>query len=628
MSLKFVNDDTTTAIRHINDNTCNSDIEASSSSDIDIDRHSNNPVTDSDDNFDSDDEELLCNLIPLSSNVPLKKSKKVKNSCSSSNKVQYQWDSINAETNDLQDGTVYADDDVPALNGDKVQCDTPLNYFKMFFDDRMIEHICTQTNLYSVQCNISKGAIGVNINELERYLGILLTMSVVSAPYYRFYWEIKTRYEPIASTMSRDRFDCIKQYLHFNDNTTDKKRDDETRDRLFKVRPLFEMLRQNCISQEPEEHNSIDEQMIPFKGRSFLRRYMPKKPHKWGFKIFSRNGLSGTLYDFDLDGAPDPNKVEIIDKIGYCGADIVLSLCYHLPKYKNFKLYFDNYFTYLELLIRLRKEGFWAVGTLRQDRMRGCKLKSEKELKKLGRGSYDGAIDTDLGIVIVRWFDNKAVQLASNYVSIDPADEVQRWSKSVASLISVTRPHIVKVYNSAMGGVDLFDMFQALYRLDHKSRKWYIRIFYWIIASSVVNAWLRYRKDFNAIKLSKGNQSFLKKEKQMSLVEFTLNVAASLMKNAKPIKKRTPGRPSTSSSVVEQEPSTSKRPRKAPDLIGTPEDIRFDNYKHWPTHREDRPRCFVCREKTRWGCSKCEKGLCLTKERNCFVIFHDISYNP
>ena len=112
-------------------------------------------------------------------------------------------------------------------------------------------------------------------------------MSVISAPYYPFYWELETRYELIASAMSRDRFESLKRFLQFNDNTKDKKRDDETMDRLFKIRPLLEMLRQNCLSQKPEEHNSIDEQMIPFKGRSFLRRYMPQKPKKWGFKIFS-----------------------------------------------------------------------------------------------------------------------------------------------------------------------------------------------------------------------------------------------------------------------------------------------------------------------------------------------------
>ena len=53
--------------------------------------------------------------------------------------------------------------------------------------------------------------------------------------------------------------------------------------------------------------------------------------------------------------------------------------------------------------------GFWAVGTMRQDRIRGCKLKSEKELKKEGRGSYDVSVDLNSGIVIMRWFDNKTV---------------------------------------------------------------------------------------------------------------------------------------------------------------------------------------------------------------------------
>ena len=78
--------------------------------------------------------------------------------------------------------------------------------------------------------------------------------------------------------MSRDHFETIKRFLHFNENPKDKKRDDKTRDGLFKIRPFFEKLRQNCLAVDPEEHNSIDEQIIPYKGRSFLRRYMPKKP--------------------------------------------------------------------------------------------------------------------------------------------------------------------------------------------------------------------------------------------------------------------------------------------------------------------------------------------------------------
>ena len=90
--------------------------------------------------------------------------------------------------------------------------------------------------------------------------------------------------------------------------------------------------------------------------------------------------------------------------------------------------------------------------------------------------------------------------MISNYTGIEPIHEVERWSKSAGKMITVSRPKIVKVYNSAKGSVDLFNMFQALYRLDQKSRRRYMQIFYWILASSVVNAWLWYRKDFDSMK--------------------------------------------------------------------------------------------------------------------------------
>jgi len=40
--------------------------------------------------------------------------------------------------------------------------------------------------------------------------------------------------------------------------------------------------------------------MIPFKGRSSLKQYIKNKPHKWGIKVFSRAGISGIVYDFEI----------------------------------------------------------------------------------------------------------------------------------------------------------------------------------------------------------------------------------------------------------------------------------------------------------------------------------------
>ena len=58
--------------------------------------------------------------------------------------------------------------------------------------------------------------------------------------------------------------------------------------------------------------------------------------------------------------------------------------------------------------------------------MRGCKLESEKTTKKKGRGSTDFKLVSDENIIIVRWFDNKPVNLISSYVAVEPIDSVRR----------------------------------------------------------------------------------------------------------------------------------------------------------------------------------------------------------
>ena len=67
-------------------------------------------------------------------------------------------------------------------------------------------------------------------------------------------------------------------------------------------------------------------------------------------------------------------------KTGYCGGDIVMRLIDNLPKQKGYKLVFDNYFNFIQLLTKLKEQEIWAIGTFRADRMRQCKLKTEKEL--------------------------------------------------------------------------------------------------------------------------------------------------------------------------------------------------------------------------------------------------------
>ena len=496
------------------------------------------------------------------------------------------------------------------LHVDSRGLENPIDFFKAFFDDDMTQLIADQTNLYSVQCDLVKGSIGTTKSEIERLLSVFLKMCIVQMPRYPMYWEAATRYTPIADLISRDQFKKLKSFLHFSDNSTAPGKNDEAYDKLYKVRPLLQMLRKNCLAAPPEAHNAVDEQIIPFKGKSSLRRYLPKKPKKWGFKIFSRNGQSGFCYDFEVGGAPDPHErenISQIDSIGKSSGDVVLRMCSNLPKKQNYKVYFENYFTFPELLTKLKKWGMCAIGTIRQDRLRDCRkvLKSEAELKEEGRGSFCGAVDLNTGTTIVRWYDKKLVQLASNYSFTHPTDVVQRFSKQDNKYIDVPRPQIVILYNGGMGGVDLIDMFQALYRLHHKSRKGYMRFFFWVLATSVINGWCLYRRVCR-------QEGIIK---QFDLLKFTSAVSQSLAES--PTQRKGRGRPST-----ERSPGVDKRPRRAPDVVPPQADVRTDDVAHWPVHRADRPRCFHCGGKTRIGCEKCKKGLCLTEKRNCFKDFH------
>ena len=276
---------------------------------------------------------------------------------------------------------------------------------------------------------------------------------------------------------------------------------------------------------EPEERMSIDEQMIPYKGKCplrQLRQYLPKKPKKWGFKVFARSGVSGITYDFHFYDGKGP---QVTNSCGFQPGDFVLKLCETLPDNANFKVYFDNYFTFMELQLMLKRRGIFSVGTIRSNRLRSCPLKAEKELKKQGRGAFHSSVDANSGLAVVCWFDSGDVQLTSTHSATEPVAAVQRWDKKSRSYISVTCPAIVGEYNQFMGGVDLFDMLMSLYRIDHRSKKWYRRIFYWSIHLGIVNGWLIYRRHCD-MKATPAKE-------QLSLIQFTAAVSESLISEKK-----------------------------------------------------------------------------------------------
>ena len=114
---------------------------------------------------------------------------------------------------------------------------------------------------------------------------------------------------------------------------------------------------------------------------------MTKKPVKWGYKLWCRAGISGYVYEFEiLGGKGTKGTSENIQSQYIFGEseNVVMRLVNNLQP-REHKVFFDNVFTSAELMLQLKDQAMFAVGTFPQDRSRGCKLPTEKEMKHLGR---------------------------------------------------------------------------------------------------------------------------------------------------------------------------------------------------------------------------------------------------
>ena len=54
----------------------------------------------------------------------------------------------------------------------------------------------------------------------------------------------------------------------------------------YKIRSIINMFIQKSYSLRKDENLSIDEMMVPFKGRTSLRKYMPKNLQNRVYKYF------------------------------------------------------------------------------------------------------------------------------------------------------------------------------------------------------------------------------------------------------------------------------------------------------------------------------------------------------
>ena len=223
-----------------------------------------------------------------------------------------------------------------------------------------------------------------------------------------------------------------------------------------------------------------------------------------------------------------------------------------------------------------------------------CPLMDKKTMKKTTeRGYLECYKEEERNILMVRWHDNNAVTVCSNFEGVNPKAIVRRWSQAKKEYIYVEQPSMIENYNVYMGGTDQMDQQVSTYRPTIKNKKWYFPIFVFMIEVSCYNAWIVMKK-------------LDQQDKTIAYVDFIRVICTTYLTKYKT--ERQIGR------KVNSIYGTSAVANRVTDSV------RFDGLHHYIGMMEKKSRCALCLKTVKTYCIKCDVKL----HMNCFAPFHGV----
>lgn len=376
------------------------------------------------------------------------------------------------------------------------------NAFFKIFTKEIIEYITEESNKYAVfilesiqnKSHPNKKLKHFRIEEItseemSTFLGLIMLMGVIKLPSLKDYWSE----DPFIATipfrlyMTRDRFLYILRFLH----VCDPRKPDENNDPVYKIRLFSNTIKNNFQKHaELNKQLTVDEIIIPSKGRCKFRQHIKSKRHRFGMKVWALCD-SITSYIFNFDFYTGKN-----DKMGSknLSEKVVLNLLKDL-KSTSYSLYMDAYFTSVPLFDKLNDMGYGVTGVLKHNR----KFLPSGINKKMNKNDiisfYCG------NMLCFSWIDNKPVYILTNNhtnefftVSKSFKSDINNYNNNYNNYTKIqNKPQAILKYNQYAHGVDRADQLMAYYKYNHKTVKVWKRIFFFLLEASIINSFVLYK---------------------------------------------------------------------------------------------------------------------------------------
>ena len=197
----------------------------------------------------------------------------------------------------------------------------------------------------------SGGTLDLTHNELLAFIGVFIAMGIIQLPAMSDYWSTSpiTQVPWFSTIFIHKRFFLILANLDLVDSNA-------AIDEGNKLCNLMKTCNRSFI------HSFIDERMIGTRSRISFIQYMPKKPKKFGTKLWVLcEAMTGYVLKFEVYTGKSNEAV-----VNTLAHRVVFGL---LENYldRNHHLYIDNFYTSLKLIEDLEKRNMFTCDTIRKD---------------------------------------------------------------------------------------------------------------------------------------------------------------------------------------------------------------------------------------------------------------------
>lgn len=354
---------------------------------------------------------------------------------------------------------------------------TPLETFKYFINDSMVDIIVENTNIYinSISNNFerSRDALPTNKTEIYAFLGLLIYAGVLKSNMLNVkdLWKSDgSGIEMFRLAMSIKRFLFLLRCLRFDNKQT--REDRKALDKLAPIREFFDIFVEKCkTGYSPSAYMTVDEKLERFRGKCSFRQYIPSKPNRYGIKIFALCDAK-MYYTTNLE-VYTGQQPEGPYKVSNSPSDVVLRLC-EVIKGSGRNVTLDNWFTSVPLVEKLAKDyKLTVIGTIRKNKK---ELPLEFSQPAHPPGSSMFAFGNYCTLVSYIPKKNRNVLLVSSLHHDDNVDSISG------------KPEIIVDYNNTKGGVDIVDRLCSNYNVARSTKRWPMVIFYAILNVAAINS--------------------------------------------------------------------------------------------------------------------------------------------